>query len=239
MDSGMPFMYFDPVYMIIGLVLAGVSGLAQAWVMSAFNKYKRAGNSRNLSGAEAAKYMLEAEGVTDIAIRRYDAGTLNDNFDPRQKVINLSPEVYDGRSISAVGVACHEAGHALQYVQHYAPMKLRSMLVVPTNLGSRAAIPLIFFGLMLGSLGLAKLGVLLFAVTFLFQVVTLPVELDASARSKRALVAHGIVNGEEARGVSAVLRAAAFTYIAAAVGSLIWLLYFMLKTGMLGGRSRD
>lgn len=229
----------DPLYMIIVLVAGGLSALAQTWVMTAFNKYRRYGNSRNLTGAEAAEMMLRAEGVTDIAIRRYDAGTLSDNFDPRKKVINLSPDVYDGRSISSVGVACHEAGHALQYVQHYAPMKFRSFLVLPTSLGSRLAIPMIFIGLIVGSLGLVKIGVVLFAVTFLFQVVTLPVELDASARSKRALVAHGIVRGDEARGVSAVLNAAAFTYIAAAIGSLVMLLYFMWRTGMLGGRSRD
>lgn len=239
--GGMPFMYgLDPLYMIVFGVTMALSLLAQGWVKSAFSRYSRVGNSRNMTGAEAAQLMLHAEGINDVAIRRYNGGMLSDHFDPRGKVINLSPEVYDSRSVAAVGVACHEAGHALQHASHYAPLTLRSMLVLPTNISSRFSIPLIILGLMLQSFGLAKVGVILFGVTLLFQLVTLPVEINASSRSKRALVSHGIVTGEEARGVSAVLNAAAFTYIAAAISSLLTLLYWLARLGLIGGnRSRD
>jgi Predicted Zn-dependent protease len=236
----MPFyMGMDPLYIVIALVSAGLSMAAQTWVKSAFAKYSRMRNTQNLSGAEAAQLMLHAEGVDDVEIRRYNGGMLSDHFDPRQKVINLSPEVYDGRSVASVGVACHEAGHALQHAAHYTPLVLRSLLVGPTNIGSKLAIPLIIIGMVIGYLNLAKFGVVLFGVTLLFQLVTLPVEINASSRSKHALISHGIVNGEEARGVSAVLNAAAFTYVAAAVSSLMFLLYWAIRLGLLGGRSRD
>lgn len=240
METAMPMFYgFDPLYLIVALVAGGLSAIAQAMVSKAYSKYSRVGNSRNLSGAEAADIMLKAEGVANVTIRRQSAGMLTDNYDPREKVINLSPDVFDGRSIAAVGVACHEAGHALQDAHNYGPMALRSLLVIPTNLGSRLAIPLICVGLVLNSLGLVKVGIIMFGLVLLFQLVTLPVELNASSRSKQALVDNGIVVGEEARGVSAVLNAAALTYIAAAVGSLLTLLYFLLRSGLLGGNRRD
>lgn len=231
----------DPLYLVcFGLAMA-LSLIAQGMVKSAFAKYSRVRNSRNMSGAEAAHYMLQAEGVTDVQINRYAGGWLSDHFNPATKVINLSPEVYDGRSLAAVGVACHEAGHALQAARRYAPMKLRNLLVPTANLGSVIGVPLIILGMIIGSLGLAKIGLALFAAIFLFQLITLPVELNASARSKRALVEHGIVQrGAEANGVAAVLNAAALTYIAAAVGTLLTILYFALRLGLLGGgRSRN
>lgn len=236
---GMPMYGMDPLYLIVFVVTMGLSLIAQGWIKSAYAKYSRVGNSRNLSGAEAADLMLRSEGVTNVEIRRYQGGMLSDHFDPRSRVINLSPEVYDGRSVASVGVACHEAGHALQHAQGYAPLALRSLLVLPTNIGAKFSIPLIIIGLVLNSFGLAKIGLLLFGVTFLFQVVTLPVEINASSRSKHALISHGIVSGQEARGVSAVLNAAAFTYIAAAISSLLTLLYWAFRLGLLGGRRRD
>lgn len=233
-------MGLDPLYMIVAAVAAGLSLIAQLWVKSAFAKYSRVPNSRNMSGGEAAAYMLRAEGVNDVAIRRHNGGMLSDHFDPRGKVINLSPEVYDGRSVAAVGVACHEAGHALQHAKRYAPLALRSLLVLPTNLGSKLAFPIILAGLVLQYFGLVKIGFILFSLTFIFQVVTLPVEINASVRSRKALIAHNIVApGAEARGVSSVLTAAAFTYIAAAIASLMTLLYYAFRLGLLGGGRRS
>lgn len=230
----------DPMLMLIGLVAMVVSLIAQGMVKSAFTKYSRVGNSRNLSGGEAAKMMLQAEGIHDVTINRYEGGWLSDHYNPATKVINLSPDVYDSRSVAAVGVACHEAGHALQHAQGYPFLKLRNLLVPTAGLGSKLGIPLIIVGYLIGSMGLAKIGLLLFGLVFLFQLITLPVELNASSRSKQALVSHGIVGqGAEARGVSAVLNAAALTYLAAVISSLMYLLYYAYRLGLLGNRSRD
>lgn len=175
-----------------------------------------------------------------MKINRYEGGWLSDHFNPATMVINLSPEVYDNRSVAAVGIACHEAGHALQHAQGYPFLKLRTLLVPTAGLGSKLGIPLIFIGMLFGSLGLAKLGLVLFGLVFLFQLITLPVELNASSRSKQALISHGIVGrGVEANGVSAVLNAAALTYIAAAISTLLTLLYYAYRLGLFGGRSRD
>lgn len=239
MGTGM-FLGMDPLYLLVFGVTMGLSLLAQFWIKASFAKYSRMGNTRNLSGAEAATEMLRDEGITDVQIRRFEGGMLSDHYDPRTKVINLSPEVYDSRSVAAVGVACHEAGHALQHARGYAALAFRNFLVGPTTIASKFAIPLILIGLMLQSLGLAKIGLILFGVTFLFQVLTLPVEINASMRSKQALVAHHIVApGAESRGVSTVLTAAAFTYIAAAVASLMTLLYWAFRLGLLGGGRRS
>ncbi|MDR1535653.1 MAG: zinc metallopeptidase [Planctomycetota bacterium] len=234
----MPFFYgMDPVLAVISLACLALSLIAQGLVKAAFARYSRVANSRNLSGAEAARLMLSAEGVAGVRINRYAGSWLSDHYDPSARVVNLSPDVYDGHSVAAVGIACHEAGHALQHAHRYAFLGLRSLLVPTAGLGSKLGIPLILIGLALGSLGLAKAGLILFGTVFLFQLITLPVELDASARSKRALVAHGVVGtGVEARGVSAVLNAAALTYVAAAIASLVELLYWAYRLGLLGGR---
>lgn len=233
-------MNLDPLWMIIGGIAAVLSMATQAWIKSAFSKYSRVPNARNMSGAEAAEYMLRAEGVTNVAVRRFQGGMLSDHFDPRGKIINLSPEVYDGRSVAAVGVACHEAGHALQHAKGYAPLMLRSILVLPTNIAAKIAPYLIMAGFLFQLFGLAKFGLVLFSITFIFQLITLPVEINASVRSRQALTSHGIVApGPETRGVSSVLTAAAFTYIAAAVASLLQLLYFAYRLGLLGNRRRE
>ena len=239
MDTGgMPFMMgLNPGYMTVFLFTMGISLIAQFWIKSAFAKYSRVRNSRNMTGAQAAELMLKAEGITDVQVRLYPGTMLSDHYDPRTKVVNLSPDVYNSTSVAAVGVACHEAGHALQHAHHYAPLALRNLLVMPTSIGSRLSIPLIFVGLLIGSLGLAKIGLLLFGLTFLFQLITLPVEINASVRSRQALVHNNIVApGPEAAGVSRVLTAAAFTYIAAAISSLVWLLYY---ASMISGRRRN
>ncbi len=241
MGYGMPFMYgLDPLYLAVFGITMALSIIAQVWIKSSFAKYSRMGNSRNLTGAEAAEEMLRDEGITDVRVQLFQGGMLSDHYDPRTKVINLSPEVFSGRSIASVGVACHEAGHALQHARGYAPLALRSMLVGPTMLASKFSIPLIIIGLMLQSLGMAKIGLVLFGVTFLFQLITLPVEINASRRSTAALVENGVVApGAETRGVQTVLTAAAFTYIAAAITSLMTLLYWAYRLGLLGGRRRD
>lgn len=238
--GGFGFMGMDPLYMVVFGVTMVLSLVAQWWIKSAFAKYSRVGNSRGMSGAEAAEMMLRGEGIMDVQVRRYEGGMLSDHYDPRTKIINLSPDVYDKRSLAAVGVACHEAGHALQHAHGYAALALRNLLVTPTTIASKFSMPLIMIGFIFQSLGLAKVGLILFSVTFLFQLITLPVEINASVRSRNALVAHQIVTvGAESRGVSTVLTAAAFTYIAAAIASLMTLLYWAYRLGLLGGGRRN
>ncbi|MDR0363264.1 MAG: zinc metallopeptidase [Planctomycetota bacterium] len=235
-----PFMMSDPLYPVIFGVAAVLSLIAQFRVKSSFAKWSKVGNYRNMSGAEAAAKMLASEGVTDVRILRQQSGFLSDNFNPGEKTINLSPDVYDGRSIAAVGVACHEAGHALQHADGYAPLKLRSAIIPVVTIGNQFGLPMVVLGAGLGWMGLATIGFILFSTMFLFQLITLPAEIDASVRSKNALVANRIVQpGPEADGVSSVLTAAAFTYIAAAVGSLLTLLYHAYRLGLIGGRSRN
>ncbi len=236
-EMGSVMMGTNPGYLLVFLITMGLSLLAQFWIKSSFAKYSRVGNSRNMTGAQAAELMLRAEGVTDVQVRLYPGSMLSDHYDPGTKIINLSPDVYNSTSVAAVGVACHEAGHALQHARKYGPLALRSILVMPASIGSKFSIPLIIAGMVIGSLGLAKIGLFLFGLAFLFQVITLPVEINASVRSRQALLQHNIVApGAEATGVSRVLSAAAFTYIAAAISSLMWLLYY---ASMISGRRRD
>ena len=237
----MPFiMGMDPLYLFCFGAAMVLSLLAQGMVKSAFAKYSRIGNSKNMSGADAARVMLAAEGITNVSINRYEGGWLSDHYNPATRAINLSPEVYDGRSLASVGIACHEAGHALQHAHSYGPLKLRSFVVPTAKLGSAIGVPLIIIGMMLNSLGMAKIGLVLFSLVFIFQLITLPVELNASSRSKLALTQHGIITyGPEQNGVASVLNAAAFTYVAAAIATLLQILYFAHRLGLFGGRSRN
>lgn len=213
---------------------------AQAKVKGAFNKYSKVPTTRRLTGAQVARELLNTQGLYDVQIERVE-GRLSDHYDPRSRVLRLSPEVYDTPSIAAAGVAAHEMGHALQHANHYAPLGLRSALVPATQFGSQLA-PLIFFaGLMLnifisGQLGLliAWVGVILFSIAVLFTLVTLPVEFDASKRAKKLLVSQGILYHDEIEGVNKVLDAAALTYVAAAVAAIGQLLYYVLI--LTGGR---
>lgn len=231
---------FDPLYLIFFGGAALLSMIAQWLVKAAFQKYSKIGNHRNITGAQAAQQMLAAEGITDVKINRYEGGWLSDHYNPATKTINLSPDVYDQPSLAAVGVACHEAGHALQHAHGYALLKLRSVLVPFYSFGGNFGLWITIIGAMMGYLGLAKLGLAIFSLVFVFQLVTLPVELNASSRSKAALLAHGIVSpGAEAQGVSNMLSAAAFTYVAAAVSTLMTILYYAIRLGLIGGRSRD
>lgn len=229
------------LYLILALPGLLLGLWAQTRVKSAFGKYSRVATARGMSGAQIARAMLDSQGLYDVAIEESKGGTLSDHYDPRSKVLRLSPEVYRTPSVAAAGVAAHEAGHALQDAKGYAPLALRSALVPAASFGSSLA-PLIFFvGLMLEwiagfGIQIAWLGVILFAAAVAFTLVTLPVEFDASKRAKRELQAQGIVVGNESQGINKVLDAAALTYVAAAVAAVGQLLYYVI---LLTGGRRD
>ena len=237
--------YLNPLYIVmIGPALL-LAIWAQVKVKSAFGKYSRVGNSGQMSGAEAAAEMLRGSGLRvvespEMAQRIDNAvaimpvrGFLSDHYDPRTRVLRLSPDVYQGRSLASVGVACHEAGHALQHAQGYAALELRNIMVPVASFGSWAAFPLIFLGFIIHAAGLILLGIAMFSAIVAFQVVTLPVEFNASSRAKAALYELGIIRmPAEKQGVARVLNAAALTYVAAVVSSIMTLLYYiMIFTG--------
>ncbi|HRR33581.1 MAG TPA: zinc metallopeptidase [Kiritimatiellia bacterium] len=232
-------MLYDPVYfmfLIPGLILAGIASLL---VKTTFSRYSRVRAYSGMTGAQAAERMLRANGVFDVRVEQTQ-GFLSDHYDPTHKVLRLSPDVYGSNSLSAVGVACHEAGHALQHAAEYAPLTLRTALVPVTNFSSMFAFYVFFAGLMFGVQSLVYVGCALFAAAFLFAVVTLPVEWDASARAKRHLVMAGIVSPDQESQAGRVLNAAFLTYLAGAVSSLLTLLHFLFRAGLIGGgRSRD
>ncbi len=223
------------LYLVMFLPALILAGIASLLTRSTFARYARVPASSGLTGAEAAARLLERNGLRDVRVER-TGGFLSDHYDPRTRTLRLSANVYDSDSLSAIGVACHEAGHALQHAQHYAPLNLRSALVPVTQVGTLAPYIIIPVGFLIGSLALVKLGIALFAVVVLFSLITLPVEWDASARAKRLMVAAGIVAAPEQRQAGQVLNAAFLTYIAAAVSALMTLLYFLLRAGLLGGR---
>ncbi|MCA9034022.1 MAG: zinc metallopeptidase [Planctomycetaceae bacterium] len=232
-------MYFDMKYilmvMIPGLVM---SGLASMLVKSSFAKWSQIGTRRGFTGAQAAKTLLDGAGIHDVQIVPTN-GFLSDHYNPSTRTLALSESVYASRSVAAVGVACHEAGHAIQHANSYAPLWARSALVPAMGIGSSVGPWVIFIGLAMHMQGLAVIGCLLFGAVVLFQIVTLPVEFDASARAKRLVVEAGILDADEQTGVNRVLNAAALTYVAAAASSILTLLYFMMRAGLLGGRRDD
>jgi uncharacterized protein len=230
--------FFDPMYLVFILPALALSMWASFRTKSAFNKYSQVGSARGLSGAEAARMMLDREGLHDVKIERAN-GFLSDHYNPLTRSLALSEGVYDSRSIAAIGVATHEAGHAVQHARHYAPMWLRSTLVPTANIGSSIGYFVMLIGLMMQASNMVLIGAVLFSMVLLFQVVTLPVEFDASARAKRLAVEHGIITSSERPGMDRVLNAAALTYVAAAVSTLMTLLYFLLRSGLLGGRRDD
>jgi uncharacterized protein len=230
--------FFDPMYLVFILPALALSMWASFRTKSAFNKYSQVPSGRGLSGAEAARIMLDREGLQSVKIERAH-GFLSDHYNPLTRSLALSEGVYDSRSIAAIGVATHEAGHAVQHAHHYAPMWLRSTLVPTANIGSSIGYMVMLFGLMLQASNMVLIGAVLFSMVLLFQVVTLPVEFDASSRAKRLAVEHGIITSSERPGMDRVLNAAALTYVAAAVSTLMTLLYFLLRSGLLGGRRDD
>lgn len=235
-------MFFDPMYFLFLIPPLLLSLWASFRTKSAFKKYSKVRAGMGFTGAQAAKRLLDGAGIRDVEIVQ-TRGHLSDHYNPLNKTLALSESVYGSPSIAAVGVACHEAGHAIQHARGYRPLWLRSFLVPTANIGSRLGYYVMFGGLILMSwagTGVGQMivlaGAVLFSAVLLFQVVTLPVEFDASARAKRLAVEHGIVTSQEREGVDRVLNAAALTYVAAAVSTLMTLLYFLLRSGLLGGR---
>lgn len=227
--------FFDPLYFVFILPGLALSMWASHRVKTTFDRYSRMRTMRGLTGAEAAAELLRAAGITDVRIVR-SHGILSDHYNPVTKTLALSEPVYGSPSIAAVGVAAHEAGHAIQHARHYAPLWVRSALVPTASIGSSLGYIVMVVGLVMASTGLVLAGALLFSAVLLFQVVTLPVEFNASSRAKALLVHHGIVTPQERAGVDKVLNAAALTYVAAAVSTLLTLLYFLWRAGLIGGR---
>lgn len=228
-------MFFDPMY----FVFIGPAILLSLWASwrtrSAFKKYSKVRTASGLTGAQAAKLMLERAGIDDVEIVA-TRGMLSDHYNPLKKTLALSEPVYGTPSVAAVGVACHEAGHAIQHATGYKALALRSALVPTAGIGSKVGIWVMLGGLLFQAQPLVLVGAVLFSAVVLFQLVTLPVEFDASARAKKLAVANGIVLPQEREGIDRVLNAAAMTYVAAAVSSLLTLLYYLWRSGLLGGR---
>jgi Zn-dependent membrane protease YugP len=230
--------FYDFNYWIFMLPAIILMMIAQYYVSSTYRKWNKVGNRSRLTGAEAARRLIQAGRLDDVRVEGV-AGNLSDHYDPRQKVLRLSQGVYQNSSVAAVAIAAHELGHAMQDKEQYFPLKIRSALVPAVNIGSILGWILILVGIFLQMTGLAWLGVIIFAGGALFALVTLPVELNASARAKQLLVQTGIIVGrEEQEGVNKVLNAAAFTYIAALLTSLMQLFYFVSLVGGMGGRRR-
>lgn len=227
--------YFDPTYMLV-LIGVVISLAASAKVKSTYAKYSRVRSRSGMTGAQAAERILRSAGLYEVRIEHI-SGSLTDHYDPRTKVLRLSDSVYGSASVAAIGVAAHECGHAIQDDQSYAPLRIRNVLVPAANIGTQAAWPIILIGLFLGSSSfLINLGILLFSLGVLFQIVTLPVEFDASGRAIRILGDSGILYEEEVKQTRKVLSAAAMTYVAAAAASILSLLRLLI---LFGGRNRD
>ena len=232
-------MLFDPMYLLFIAPAFILSLWASFRVKSAFKKYSKVPSMRGLTGAEAAEEMLRMAGVPGVRILRAQ-GVLSDHYNPLSKTLNLSEPVYDSNSIAAVGVATHEAGHAVQHARNYAPLWLRSALVPTASIGSSIGYFVMFFGLVfLHSQTTVLFGAVLFSAVLLFQIVTLPVEFNATNRAKALVLEYGIITPQERKGMDAVLNAAALTYVAAAVSTLMTLLYYLLRSGLLGGGRRN
>lgn len=234
----MPYYYygFDWTYIYIVLPCLLLAMFASAKVNSTFKRYSKQISTRGITGHEAAMRVLRANGVANVSIERV-AGNLTDHYDPKANVIRLSAPVYDSASTAAIGVACHEAGHAVQYAENYAPIKLRAAIIPVTNIGSKLALPLILLGVLFGSsYTLVYLGIAMFALSLVFQLVTLPVEFNASRRAMQAIEDTEILSDQELTGARKTLTAAAMTYVAAVVVSAAQLLRLIL---LFGGRRRN
>ena len=231
----MPMLGFDPLYLVFTVPALLLSLLAQGLVKSRFSKYSKVMARSRMTGAEAARNLLLRAGIADVRVERVN-GFLSDHYDPSAKVLRLSDAVYGERSLAAIGVACHESGHAIQHARAYGPLMMRTAMVPIVQFGSQIGIWVILAGAMLNMIGLAKVGVILFSATVLFALVTLPVEYDASARAKKLMVSAGIVSPSEERDAGSVLNAAFLTYVAAAVSSIGTLLYYLVRLGLIGNR---
>lgn len=239
----MPYYYgygFDWTYVVLVLPCLILSLWASSNVNSTFKKYSKQFSRRGITGADAARRVLTANGVSGVRIDRV-SGNLTDHYDPRTNVIRLSDDVYNNTSTAAIGVACHEAGHAVQYAVGYAPIKLRAAIIPVTNFGSKLAMPLILLGLLFTAFGdtLIYLGIACFGLSLVFQLVTLPVEFNASRRALQAIEDGNLLTEEEQRGAKKTLTAAALTYVAATAVALAQLLRLIALFGGRGRRRND
>ena len=239
----MPLFYFDWTYLVLVMPCVILSLLASSSVNSTFRRYSQIQNRRRLTGADAAQRVLSANGVSGVRIERV-GGNLTDHYDPRSNVIRLSDSVYDSTSVAAIGVACHEAGHAVQYAKSYAPIKLRAAVIPITNFGSKIAMPLILLGILFSSFAdysyaLVYLGIACFGFSLVFQLITLPVEFNASRRALQTIENSQLLTEEEQRGAKKTLTAAAMTYGAATAVSLAQLLRLTVLFGGRGRRRND
>ena len=225
MDHNYAYFFAENLYWVLLLPVFILPLYAQMQVSGSFRRYSRETNRRRMTGAQAAEAVLRANGVGGVAIRP-TRGRLTDHYDPRDNTIYLSEGVYNEATVAAVGVACHEAGHAVQYAEGYGPVRLRTAIIPATNIGSRFSYILLFIGLLLYSQTLFLAGIVLFGFTTFFQLVTLPVEFNASHRALETIETSGLLDEDEQRGAAKVLRAAALTYVAALLTSLLQLLRF-------------
>lgn len=233
----MGYYYWDPTYILV-VIGAVICMIASARVKGTFNKYSQLRSMSGMNGAQVAQRVLQAAGIYDVQVRHV-SGSLTDHYDPRTKTVNLSDPVYNATSVAALGVAAHECGHAIQHAKSYAPLSIRSALVPIANFGSMLAWPVILIGLLFNtrSSGLIiDIGILLFSTAVLFQLVTLPVEFDASRRALVMLRTQGILADDELRYTRRVLKSAALTYVASAAAAILQLLRIILITN---GRRRD
>lgn len=228
--------WWDPTYILV-IIGAIISGIASMNVNNTFNSYRRMLNSNGLTAQQVAMHILHGAGIYDVRIERIK-GSLTDHYSPNEKVLRLSDTVYNSQSVAAIGVAAHECGHAIQHMVGYAPLKLRSASVPVANIGSWLSWPVIVIGLILGQTGLARVGVMLFTFVVIFQLVTLPVEFDASQRAINILRDSRMLEGEELRGATKVLKAAALTYVAALFASLLQLLRLVMIVNRSNNRRR-
>jgi Zn-dependent membrane protease YugP len=231
-------MYFDPLYLLFlapGLLL---SLWASMKVKSTFREYSQVPAASGLSGAQAAAELMRRKGIHDVAVEEVQ-GFLSDHYDPGAKVLRLSPDVYRGRSLAALGVAAHEAGHAIQHATNYGPLTFRSLVVKPAQIGSNLGGMLCAIGIGMASTKMVWAGVVLFSAFVVFTLITLPVEFNASNRAVAVLEQEGMIARSEVAGTRAVLNAAAMTYVAGAISAIMQLLYFLFRAGLLGGRSDD
>ncbi len=241
------FFMFDPAYLLVMGVTLAFSMWASARVKWALRKYRKVPAVNGRSGAEVAQLILQSNGLTSVNVEPTSPprvglmqssgdGIMNDHYDPRSRTVRLSPEIYRGTSVAAQAIAAHEVGHALQHAQAYAPMMLRNRMVPAVNLGSQLAYPLILLGFFMHTFSMIQLGIILFSLAVVFQIITLPVEIDASNRAKRLLGELGLATSSDRQGTVAVLNAAAWTYVAAAAAAALNLLYLLWRTGIIGGR---
>ena len=231
-------MFYNPAYIFLVLIPGIlISGAASLMVRRAFNRYSQVATRRGYTGAQAAQILLDNAGIHEVDVVP-TRGHLSDHYDPQLKQLALSEQVYASNSVAAVGIACHEAGHAIQHATGYGPLGLRSALVPLAGIGSSLGYIVMAVGLFMSPF-VVGIGALLFSAVLVFQLVTLPVEFDATARAKKLIVDSGIISHDEREGVDRTLNAAALTYVAAVITTLLTLLYYLMRSGLLRGGSHE